>query len=465
LEIILMQSLLAIAGLTLKAAFRFRLVLVLIAILLSGVILLPLVIKDDGTARGFTQIILTYTLSLTTALLGFATLWLACGTLARDVEECQIQMVAVKPVARWQIWLGKWLGILALNALLLTLAAGAVFFLMRWRAHKLPPDQQAILRNEVMIARGSAKEPVPNIEEVVEVELKKRMKQSQVPLTDLDYMRKQIREQIKAVEQIVPPDHRRQWTIDLGFAKNYLRDQPLFLRVKFNTAQIMSARTYLGLWGIGEPNTARFYQTNLLMTADTFHELIVPPNLINEKGELTINFVNRNDDTPLLFPLEDGMEVLYREGSFGLNFIRGVGIIFCWLTLLATLGLAAASFLSFPVAAFLSVGVLIVGLSSGTIALVIEQGTVFEVNHETGVADQASPIDYVALPVFKVLLKVVNLVRGFSPIDSLSTGRSITWGELGLAFAQIILILSGLIGSIGMVIFTRRELAAAQSHY
>ena len=57
------------------------------------------------------------------------------------------------------------------------------------------------------------------------------------------------------------------------------------------------------------------------------------------------------------FPLEDGMEVLYREGGFGLNFVRGMGIIFCWMALLATLGLAAASFLSFPVAAFSSLGV------------------------------------------------------------------------------------------------------------
>src|SRR5512146_1197811 len=117
-----MQRILAISWLTVKAAFRFRLVVLLAIILLGSVVALPLVIKDDGTARGFTQILLTYTLSLITALLGFATLWLACGTLARDVEECQIQMVVVKPIARWQIWVGKWLGILAVNAMLLILA-------------------------------------------------------------------------------------------------------------------------------------------------------------------------------------------------------------------------------------------------------------------------------------------------------------------------------------------------------
>src|SRR5207237_4644873 len=114
-----MQAILAVAWLTGKAAFRFRLFLVLCLLLLATVVGLPLLLKDDGTARGFTQILITYTLSSITALLGLSTLWLACGTLARDIEECQIQMVAVKPVARWQIWLGKWLGLIALDAALL----------------------------------------------------------------------------------------------------------------------------------------------------------------------------------------------------------------------------------------------------------------------------------------------------------------------------------------------------------
>ncbi|MEI2724019.1 MAG: hypothetical protein V9H26_10915 [Verrucomicrobiota bacterium] len=73
---------------------------------------------------------LAYTLSTITALLGLSTLWLACGTLARDIEECQIQMVAVKPVARWQIWLGKWLGIVSLNAALLAISGLSVYGLV-----------------------------------------------------------------------------------------------------------------------------------------------------------------------------------------------------------------------------------------------------------------------------------------------------------------------------------------------
>jgi hypothetical protein len=65
-----MQRLLAIVWLTWKAAFRYRLFWVLAVLLAGSVVLLPLLIEDDGTARGFTQILLTYTLGVITALLG-----------------------------------------------------------------------------------------------------------------------------------------------------------------------------------------------------------------------------------------------------------------------------------------------------------------------------------------------------------------------------------------------------------
>jgi hypothetical protein len=459
-----MQRLLAISLLTVKAAFRFRLVLLLGAILIAGVVALPLAIKDDGTARGFTQILLTYTLTLITALLGFATLWLACGTLARDVEECQIQMVVVKPIPRWQIWLGKWFGILAVNALLLALSSVAVYFLLLWRAQQLPPQQQEILRNEILVARGSAKPPVPNYEPEVERIYQQKLKDSPVTLGDLAYVRRQILEQLRAQDQIAPPDYRKPWVIDLGPRGQRFKDQPLFLRVKFNAAQLSANKTYQGFFVVGDFESSRAFRTqDLSLAAETFHEFKLP-NVVDENGRVTINFINRSDSV-LLFPLDEGIEILYREGSFALNYMRGVGIIFFWIAFLAAVGLMASSFLSFPVAAFLSIGVLIVGMSSGTISLILEQGTIFEVNHETGVADAPAMLDHLALPLFQGLLNLINLVRGFSPIDSLSTGRSVTWGQFGLAFAQICLLLCGILAAIGITAFTRRELATAQGSH
>ncbi|MGA3163661.1 MAG: hypothetical protein ABSD77_05615 [Verrucomicrobiota bacterium] len=461
-----MQRLLAIAWLTWKAAFRFRLFLVVAVLLLAAVVGLPLLLKDDGTARGFTQILITYTLSVITALLGLSTLWLSCGTLARDIEECQIQVVATKPIARWQIWFGKWIGIMSLNAALLALSGGCVLGLLYWRAAGLPAAEQKILREQVLVARGSAKPQNFDTEIDAQTEqiLQERLKTTPVGKADVAEVRRQIREQIKAQYQLVPPAYSREWRIDLGFAKNFLHDRPLQLRVKFNTAQYSSpSSTFIGLWRVGVPGTTKLWSSApMSLSPDTFHEFEIPPDLFDSKGILTIDFLNANN-TSLLFPLEDGMEVLYPKGGFALNFARGLGIIFCWMAFLAALGLAAASFLSFPVAAFFSLAMLVVVFSSGTLADVVESGTVVGGNGETGVMGH-SVADMVLIPLFKGFLVVINLVKSFSPIDSLSGGRSISWTELGMAFVQIVLLLGGIIGLIGIGLFSRRELATAQGN-
>ncbi|MEI8291065.1 MAG: ABC transporter permease [Verrucomicrobiota bacterium] len=458
-----MQRIFAITWLTWKAALRFKLFLVIAVLLIAAVVGLPLVIEDDGTARGFTQIILTYTLSAITGLLGLSTLWLACGTLARDIEECQMQVVATKPIARWQIWLGKWLGIVSLNAALLVISGACVFGLLQWRAGKLPAAEQKVLREQVLVARGSAKEPVNPSEFEAETEqiLQKRLKSSPVEKVDLPEVRRQIREQVKGALQIVPPSYQRTWQIDLGSARNYLSGRPLQLRVKFNAAQKSASGTYAALWQIGLPEKTKFWRSQPMSLApDTFHEFEIPPDLFDAKGVLTIVFVNPNQ-TALLFPLDEGMEVLYPEGGFALNFARGLGIIFCWMALLAALGLMAASFLSFPVATFFALAMLLVVLSSGTLAESVESGSVAAGNEETGQVGH-SVADVVLIPAFKGMLTVISLVKNYSPIDALSSGRSITWGELGAAFAQVVLLVGGIFAAAGIIFFNRRELATAQ---
>ena len=457
-----MQQTFAIIVLTWKAAFRYRLFWVIAALLLAAVIGLPLLIKDDGTAAGFAQILITYTLGAVTGLLGFCTLWLACGTLARDVEECQMQMVAVKPIGRWQIWLGKWLGIVTLNAALLAVAGISIYGLLEWRARRLPAAELFKLQNEVLVARGSAKEENVDafVEKMADQQLKARMEKHQLGDADPNVVRAQMEQQLKMELQAVAPGGTRWWRIQLGAAKDHLKDQPLFLRTKFHTALTTQPDTVYASWQVGTPKKTAIWQDDMSLAPDTFHEFQVPPNLFDDKGDLIIGFRNVND-TVLVFSLDEGMEVLYRQGGFGINLVRGLGIILCWMALLAALGLAAASLLSFPVAAFFSLALLAISLSSGTLSTVVSDGTIMGFNEEKGTKGH-SALDNVAVPVFRGMLEVVNLVQQFSPIDSLTTGRSITWEQLGQAFGQIVLLLGGVLGLIGIFIFQRRELATAQ---
>jgi len=154
--------------------------------------------------------------------------------------------------------------------------------------------------------------------------------------------------------------------------------------------------------------------------------------------------------------------VLYREGGFALNFARGLGIIFCWLGLLCAVGLFTASKLQFNVAAFVSLAILIVGLSGGTLKQVVEQGGVIATGTEDGVIAQKSLVNELSVVVYGGLRWLIDQIAGFNPVDSLSTGRSITWGQLATAFVVVIGLAGGAFMAAGILIFTRRELAAPQ---
>jgi hypothetical protein len=213
-------------------------------------------------------------------------------------------------------------------------------------------------------------------------------------------------------------------------------------------------------WEFGDQQTKSQFRTNFVMPAEAYVEFPIPANLVNEKGELHVRFYNYAEKA-LLFP-DDGMSVMWRTGGFTGNFSRGLGIIFCWLALLAALGLTGATFLSFPVAAFCTIAVLFISLSTGTLKQIVDEGGIVQIDPNTGMVETPTVLNRTSVTVAKGLLATFNLARGFSPIDNLSSGRSVSWGEFIRAFIQICVILGGFLGVIGMAIFTRRELATAQ---
>ena len=425
-----MNKILTIAGLTWKSAFRYRLFWVMVVMLFAAVVGLPLMLKDDGTAKGLTQILLTYTLTAVSTLLGFATLWLSCSTLAKDVEECQMQVVTVKPIARWQVWLGKWLGLLSMNAVLLALAGAGIFILLQWRANRLPADQQAILRSEVFVARASARRPPLDLKPMVEDRLKHIKGYPTYTEFQLAEIRQQIAGQLMAEYTEVPPGYMKRWGIDLHTLRDHLRDQPLQLRVKFHAANPNPDAQYTMRWIVGPTNSNTQLMIMEKLPPDSFQEFQIPPNMLDDRGILWVD-VQNPESTSLSFPIEDGFELLYPENTFGVNFARGVAVIFCWLALLASMGLAAASYLSFPVAAFASLAMLIMGLSTGTISTVVEEGTITGYNPAKS-SYVRSPADLVMVPIFRGALKIIKLVEDFSPIDSLSSGPQYYVGTAGI---------------------------------
>jgi hypothetical protein len=144
----LFKPLSAIVSLTWQASLRYRVFWVVVVMLMLNVLALPLVLKGDGSAKGMVNVLLTYTLAVVFLLLGATTVWLACGSIAGDVAGCQMQLLTTKPIPRWQVWLGKWLGIMSFNAALLFLAGTSIYGMVYYRVNNFADDRLAELRME-----------------------------------------------------------------------------------------------------------------------------------------------------------------------------------------------------------------------------------------------------------------------------------------------------------------------------
>lgn len=457
-----LRAVFAVTLLTLKAAVRYRFVLVLLALLIAAVFVLPGIIKHDGTATGFSQILLAYTLTAITGLLGFSSLWLACGTLARDIEDMSLFLVTVKPIPRWQIWLGKWIGIMVLNAGMVAISGAIVFGLLLARAQQLPVAQLAKLQNEILVARETVPAEILNIDADVEAEFEKRRRDPSLSSMDPLFVKKQVRAQLEGRLQAVPAGQFRPlpYTFQLGSgARERFKGRPIFVRVKFFTPE------YVGMdasfdhgWEIGGGRQRAPERMVNNFGPDVPSEFAISADQINDDGSLVIRYANLGRLTVVL-PLTDGIQILTPEAPFAVNFARGLGVIVCWLGLLTAVGLFSASFLSFPVASFVSLALLVVGLSSSTLKQVVEQGGIIGVNTETGTITEPTLLNQASVIVYGSAYWVLNQVSSFSPVDALSTGRSVTWSDLARAFIVVVGIAGGSLGAAGMIILTRREIA------
>ena len=129
-----------------------------------------------------------------------------------------------------------------------------------------------------------------------------------------------------------------------------------------------------------------------------------------------------------------------------------------WLRLgfLAMLGLACATFLSFPVAALLSLTVLSVALSSG---FVVESLGYYSENAPSAELGQAtSPLRAAALFLAKGLADYGR----FGVSEQVVDGRRVPWPDVLACAGWIGLLWTGLAGAAGWLVFRRRELGRVQ---
>jgi len=117
----------AVARTVLTEAVRMKLSGVFIVLLVFGLAGLPALLDPQEELRYRVQSFLQYAMGGTYVLVAMLTLFFSVATVAFEQRDKIIWQTMTKPVGAWQYVLGKWLGIVTLNACLLGVCGAGIF--------------------------------------------------------------------------------------------------------------------------------------------------------------------------------------------------------------------------------------------------------------------------------------------------------------------------------------------------
>jgi hypothetical protein len=169
--------------------------------------------------------------------------------------------------------------------------------------------------------------------------------------------------------------------------------------------------------------------------------------------------VSQDDGSPAIVPNagtisfpSGGLELTYAAGSYQMNFIRVAIVLWVKLAFLAMLAIAAATFLSFPVACLVAFSVFLIAEGAGFLSNALEYYDA--VNPGDKVVYWKIPVRALGL-VFAWMFKTYAELR---PTTMLVDGRLLAWSRVAWGMT-VIACWAGALYLAATLIFRRRELA------
>jgi hypothetical protein len=478
-----------VARAVIEEAVGTRLPVLLVILVVVGLPVLPLLLDPGERLEYRLQFFLTWALSAGGFLLALVTMFLGCGSVCGDIDSQRIHMALVKPLGRWQYLLGKWLGIVLLDGLLVALVGGGVFAVAT-AVRRLPAADAADRRavdEEVFTARSVARPEHPRGAEF-EADVAAAIDQfekddPQAFATDPAGARRRILAQRVLEWHTVTPDTVAGYLFT-GLAEARAAAPVMQLRLKpfADAVAVDRAPVRFALWLNDRPfpfKDGRHEEYTL--AGGAFHTIEIPTSTIDADGRLRLSIANRNLVPPgqprpatISFSPGRGLELLHRSGSFAGNFLRCLAVLWAKLAMLAAAALAAASWLGFPIAVLASLLVYVAAVARGFLADAIDiyTGTdragaglvdmvrlraavLFERLDRLELWDAAKTLTSFAAEAFLALVPSFGAHDG---VTEVATGRLLpvaaafaSVGELGLAYPLVLL-------ACGWALLCRRDL-------
>ena len=473
----------AIARGVLVEATRTKMSLAFLSILLVLLPLIPLMLDPESPLRHRVQTMLSRSLTTTFGIAAFLTVFLGCATVAFEIRDRQIWQVLTKPVSKVGYLLGKWLGILSINVVILTIAGLSVFMYMQYLrtgtvAEGLQGDLDRLaVEEEILTAREETfpvyqqltNEQIANrVETLIEEDAELRGEE-QIQVQLRQKLREEVQDQFLSQQRSIPASRNGQsysqtYTFtNLQSAKEI--GTPLAFKYKFFNGSADEQETYeAGFVFNNDVGTRQMVTYVPTMT----HVTMIPAYLITDEGTLSITIYNLFEPPPdytmkgSLFFDKEGIKLLYRVGSFESNYIRAVLVLLIKLSFLAALAIAASTFLSFPVACLITLTIFI----SATLAPYLSQSLEHYFPPSTADFEFSNigmtlqwAFEHVVHSIASVMVYCLDGFGAQRPTTQLVNGMLVSWGTVLKGFITIGVLWSGAILFAGTMILRKRQLA------
>ena len=370
----------AVARTVVDEAIRMRAALVLLIVLVLSLPILPLLLDSGERLEYRVQFLLTWALGTTTLLLGFLNVFLGCGSLCGDIDSSRIHMTLTKPLGRPEYLLGKWVGLIAVNALLVAVAGIGIYSFTQLLAlspassegDRLAVDEQVLAaRQSVRPIHPSGDAYAKEVEKVID-ELEKDLPDAFKK--DRQGTRQRIREQYVRRWHTVFPDKVSEYRFTgLGQAKKVAPAVHLRIRPYGEGNGLDRADVRFAMWVNGRPFPYRDGEhIPFTLAGQTTHTIEIPTEAIDDKGVLQLTISNKNliqagaaQPTTIGLMPGKGLELLQPVGSFGQNYLKCLFVVWLKLAMIAAVAVASSTFLGFPMAVLLSLMIFLSAFGSG----------------------------------------------------------------------------------------------------
>ncbi len=495
------SPLLAIARNLLNEAVRMKISLVFIVILLILLAVIPTVLNEEQPLRYRIQQWMQYGTGFGYMILALMTVFFCAASVAFEQRDKIIWQTVTKPVPAWAYISGKWVGVMILNALLLLVVSGGVFLFTKYL--ELQPAQgevayhrvidrnaedgirdttirgergqdyrtldRRILEDQVLIARVGI-EPDP---EAVDMQLVEQLVDRRIAgLRENDPMFQatpQVRAQL--TEELLRQAEIEERAVGLGRQRNFRfsglqrfvgTDTEFTLRYQIQAGSNDPSALYtvgFRVNGIPWPPNPEdremdgVRQVGLKIT----QVAAIPAAALTSEGTLDLTVYNFPTNPQTFVFSSDGLELLYPAGGYELNFTRVNAVLLIKLGFIAAVAIACATFLSFPVAVVVTLCVFFATESAGYLQEALGS---FATTTPEG---NPLPFNMLAQAISSVIVWMFGIYTTLSPVESLSDGRLISWGDLARSIG-IIGLWTLIMLAFGVLMFKKRELAIYSGH-